>query len=402
MPSPVSGLLRPPCALQLPQAPPTRPGPARRLRAEKAAPTRGGQPRACELPPKSGALAEVPPQNLLGSTGRLRPANPANVLEDALCESQRSGRSLLEDSVRRRRRWAAAGGRMGSQGSPVKSYDYLLKFLLVCYSSPEYFVILLVCTVSILTDLLASVEPSEERQVEVEGIDYKTTTILLDGRRVKLELWDTSGQGRFCTIFRSYSRGAQGILLVYDITNRWSFDGIDRWIKEIDEHAPGVPRILVGNRLHLAFKRQVPTEQARAYAEKNCMTFFEVSPLCNFNVIESFTELSRIVLMRHGMEKIWRPNRVFSLQDLCCRAIVSCTPVHLIDKLPLPVTIKSHLKSFSMANGMNAVMMHGRSYSLASGAGGSSSKGNSLKRSKSIRPPQSPPQNCSRSNCKIS
>uniref|UniRef100_A0A8C5R5M6 small monomeric GTPase n=1 Tax=Leptobrachium leishanense TaxID=445787 RepID=A0A8C5R5M6_9ANUR len=218
---------------------------------------------------------------------------------------------------------------------------------------------------------------------------------------------DTSGQGRFCTIFRSYSRGAQGILLVYDITNRWSFDGIDRWIKEIDEHAPGVPRILVGNRLHLAFKRQVPTEQARAYAEKNGMTFFEVSPLCNFNVTESFTELSRIVLMRHGMEKIWRPNRVFSLQDLCCRAIVSCTPVHLIDKLPLPVAIKSHLKSFSMANGMNAVMMHGRSYSVAGSGGGASgsgggSKGNSLKRSKSIRPPQSPPQNCSRSNCKIS
>jgi len=53
----------------------------------------------------------------------------------------------------------------------------------------------------------------------------------------------------------------------------------------------------------------VPTEQARAYAEKNSMTFFEVSPLCNFNVIESFTELSRIVLMRHGMEKFWRPNR---------------------------------------------------------------------------------------------
>lgn len=91
---------------------------------------------------------------------------------------------------------------------------------------------------------------------------------------------------------------------------------------------------------------------------------------------------------------------VFSLQDLCCRAIVSCTPVHLIDKLPLPVAIKSHLKSFSMANGMNAVMMHGRSYSLANPAGGS--KGNSLKRSKSIRPPQSPPQNCTRNNCKIS
>ncbi|KAH0631839.1 hypothetical protein JD844_019696 [Phrynosoma platyrhinos] len=260
---------------------------------------------------------------------------------------------------------------MGTQGSPVKSYDYLLKFLLVGDSDVGK------------GEILESLQDgaSESPYAYSNGIDYKTTTILLDGRRVKLELWDTSGQGRFCTIFRSYSRGAQGILLVYDITNRWSFDGIDRWIKEIDEHAPGVPRILVGNRLHLAFKRQVPTEQARSYAEKNCMTFFEVSPLCNFNVIESFTELSRIVLMRHGMEKIWRPNR---------------------DKLPLPVTIKSHLKSFSMANGMNAVMMHGRSYSLASGGSGSSSKGNSLKRSKSIRPPQSPPQNCSRNNCKIS
>lgn len=77
----------------------------------------------------------------------------------------------------------------------------------------------------------------------------------------------------------------------------------------LHQHAPGVPKILVGNRLHLAYKRQVPTEQARAYAEKNSMTFFEVSPLCNFNIVESFTELSRIVLMRHGMEKFWRPNR---------------------------------------------------------------------------------------------
>lgn len=100
---------------------------------------------------------------------------------------------------------------------------------------------------------------------------------------------------------------------------------------------------------------------------------------------------------------------VFSLQDLCCRSIVSCTPVHLIDKLPLPVAIKSHLKSFSMANGMNAVMMHGRSYSVANStaSGGSSggSKANSLKRSKSFRPPQSPPKNSSASskgNCKIS
>ncbi|KAF6126772.1 RAB40C, member RAS oncogene family [Phyllostomus discolor] len=118
---------------------------------------------------------------------------------------------------------------MGTQGSPVKSYDYLLKFLLVGDSDVGK------------GEILESLQDgaAESPYAYSNGIDYKTTTILLDGRRVKLELWDTSGQGRFCTIFRSYSRGAQGILLVYDITNRWSFDGIDRWIKEIDE--VGIP-----------------------------------------------------------------------------------------------------------------------------------------------------------------
>ena len=90
-----------------------------------------------------------------------------------------------------------------------------------------------------------------------------------------LQLWDTSGQGRFCTIIRSYSRGAQGIFLVYDITNKWSFDGIDRWLKEVEEHAPGVPKVLVGNRLHLAFKRQVGERDAEAYAAKNHMAFLK-------------------------------------------------------------------------------------------------------------------------------
>ncbi|XP_077612762.1 ras-related protein Rab-40B [Crocuta crocuta] len=233
----------------------------------------------------------------------------------------------------------------------------------------------------------------------LSGIDYKTTTILLDGRRVKLQLWDTSGQGRFCTIFRSYSRGAQGVILVYDIANRWSFDGIDRWIKEIDEHAPGVPKILVGNRLHLAFKRQVPTEQAQAYAERLGVTFFEVSPLCNFNITESFTELARTVLLRHGMDRLWRPSKVLTLQDLCCRAVVSCTPVHLVDRLPLPMALRSHLKSFSMASGLNARMMHGRSYSLTAS---STHKRSSLRKAKAARPPQSPPKRCPRNSCKVS
>ena len=75
------------------------------------------------------------------------------------------------------------------------------------------------------------------------------------------------------------------------------------------QHAPGVPKILIGNRLHLAYKRQVSQEEAQTYAYKNDMAYFEVSPLCNFNVTESLTELSRVVLKRNGMERLWRTNK---------------------------------------------------------------------------------------------
>lgn len=71
------------------------------------------------------------------------------------------------------------------------------------------------------------------------------------------------------------------------------------------QHAPGVPKILVGNRLHLAYKRQVSEGEAEAYALKNEMAFFEVSPLCDFNVTESFAELSRVAIKRNGMTRSW-------------------------------------------------------------------------------------------------
>lgn len=71
------------------------------------------------------------------------------------------------------------------------------------------------------------------------------------------------------------------------------------------QHAPGVPKILVGNRLHLAYKRQVSEGEAEAYAVKNEMAFFEVSPLCDFNVTESFAELSRVAIKRNGMSRSW-------------------------------------------------------------------------------------------------
>lgn len=77
----------------------------------------------------------------------------------------------------------------------------------------------------------------------------------------------------------------------------------------MDEHAPGIPKVLVGNRLHLAFKRQVAARQAEMYASRHKMACFEISPLCDFNIRESFCELARMALHRNGMERIWRTNK---------------------------------------------------------------------------------------------
>ncbi|XP_053202955.1 ras-related protein Rab-40B-like [Panonychus citri] len=228
----------------------------------------------------------------------------------------------------------------------LKGYDYLLKFLLV--GDPD------VGKDEIMNSLDSDVSTSSSSFSNYEqhfsgspGVAFKSTQILLDGKRIRLQLWDASGQGRFSTIIRSYSRGAQGILLVYDITNKWSFSGLKRWLREVEEHAPGVPKILVGNRLHLAFQRQVNEHSAENYANRYNMSFFEVSPLCNYNIRESFAELSRMVLLRNGMENVWRRNTVLSLREICCRSIVACTTVYGVEQLPLPPKLKCYLKSYS-------------------------------------------------------
>ena len=79
-----------------------------------------------------------------------------------------------------------------------------------------------------------------------------------------------------------------------------------------------MPKILIGNRLHLAFKREVSELDAEAYALKNDMAFFEVSSLCDFNVIESMAELSRVALKRNGMSRSWGPNRGEYMYSALC------------------------------------------------------------------------------------
>jgi Ras-related protein Rab-8A len=81
------------------------------------------------------------------------------------------------------------------------------------------------------------------------GIDFKIKNIQVDGKKIKLQIWDTAGQERFRTITTSYFRGAQGVVLVYDVTDRKTFISIRNWMAQIQLHADAnINRILIGNK----------------------------------------------------------------------------------------------------------------------------------------------------------
>uniref|UniRef100_A0A7S3M5S4 Uncharacterized protein n=1 Tax=Spumella elongata TaxID=89044 RepID=A0A7S3M5S4_9STRA len=126
------------------------------------------------------------------------------------------------------------------------------------------------------------------------GIDFKIKHVTIDEVPVKLQIWDTAGQERFQTITTSYFRGAQGILLVYDVTNRKSFVAVRKWMEQIQLHAdPTITKILVGNKCEMDETRAVSVEDGAALAAEYQIEFFETSAKENINVDECFLALGK-------------------------------------------------------------------------------------------------------------
>ena len=97
----------------------------------------------------------------------------------------------------------------------------------------------------------------------------------IKGKKVKLQIWDTAGQERFKNITASYYRGGNGILLIYGITDRESFQSLNCWLIDIEKNAnKNVKIILIGNNCDLEDKREVSYQEGKDFAQKNNMLFF--------------------------------------------------------------------------------------------------------------------------------
>jgi small GTP-binding protein len=124
------------------------------------------------------------------------------------------------------------------------------------------------------------------------GVEFATKSINVDGKVVKAQIWDTAGQERYRAITSAYYRGAVGALLVYDISKHITFENVERWLKELRDHAePNIVVMLVGNKSDLRHRRTVPTEEAMAFAENNSLAFIETSALDSTGVEEAFRQI---------------------------------------------------------------------------------------------------------------
>mmetsp|Transcript_68596 Transcript_68596/g.134770 ORF Transcript_68596/g.134770 Transcript_68596/m.134770 type:complete len:234 (-) Transcript_68596:386-1087(-) len=125
------------------------------------------------------------------------------------------------------------------------------------------------------------------------GIDFKMKTVVVYGRRIKVQVWDTAGQERFRNITTSYYRHSQGVILVYDITDESTFNSIRSWIRQIKTHSnEGVCIILVGNKCDLEEQRMVPYSSGEALGKEFGIPFMETSAVNSINVDEVFSVLT--------------------------------------------------------------------------------------------------------------
>jgi small GTP-binding protein len=137
------------------------------------------------------------------------------------------------------------------------------------------------------------------------GIDYKAKVINLSGKSIKLKIWDTAGQDRFRNITQQYYKGADGIVLVYDVTDRGSFEKVRDWMKQIQIYTQkdAIGMVLLGNKCD-AEPRVVSNEEGDEMAKEYKIKYFETSALNKKNINESFDYLTQEIMGKKDLNPV--------------------------------------------------------------------------------------------------
>ena len=137
-----------------------------------------------------------------------------------------------------------------------------------------------------------------EYYVSTIGIDFNIKSLVVNDKKVKLQLWDSCGQERFNALTRSYYRNTDAFIICYDISSHKSFEDAKIWIKELEKHVIDRPviKILVGTKSDLEESRNIKYDDGKKYADSLGIQFIETSSKNNTNVKELFHNLSSELL----------------------------------------------------------------------------------------------------------
>ena len=132
-----------------------------------------------------------------------------------------------------------------------------------------------------------------DNQLSTIGVDFRTKYMKLGENSVKVLIWDTAGQERFKNIAKQYYRGANGVLLIYDVCKRKSLEKIGFWLEELKTYnnIDELCIYLVGNKIDLEGKRVITKEEGQKYAEDNQINYFEVSAKSGEGIQDLFNDI---------------------------------------------------------------------------------------------------------------
>lgn len=158
------------------------------------------------------------------------------------------------------------------------------------------------------------------------GVDFEIKPVTVEDKTVNLQIWDTAGQERFRTITTSYYRSSDAVMLVFDVTERKSYQQLEAWLEDVRGYArEGVDVLLVGNKVDLDDKRQISYTTAKEYAEANGMLYVETSAKTSANVEEAFNTLASVAVEHKGkLETSKRESVNFGIDSKNMKSSGSC------------------------------------------------------------------------------
>ena len=175
--------------------------------------------------------------------------------------------------------------------SENKNYDVLFKIILIGDSS--------VGKTNILSRFIRN--EFDENSKSTIGVEFGTKNFNLNDKIIKAQIWDTAGQERYRSITSVYYKGAQGCLLVYDITKKPSFENIDKWISDLKNSGDeNLSIILIGNKCDLENERKVTKEEAKEKAQFYKLAFIETSALNGTNIEKAFELLLNDIYIKYS------------------------------------------------------------------------------------------------------